>query len=1117
MAWEVIDVSQFNTINSYSSAAASVDGVIIRCGYRGYGSAGTLAKDSKFEMHYSGFSGVAEKIGYYWFSQAISDAEARAEADYVIDTLLAGKRNDMPIYFDSEMANSGAGRADGLSKAARTQYCVAWINRIKERGYRAGVYASESWFVSNLDFSTILNTGASIWVAKYSSYSPSTSSYDAWQFTSSASISGISGNVDKSHFYKDVAGWDDDPTIHVTSVNISNTSLNLTVGQTYTLSASVNPSNATDQGIIWEAENSSIASVNSSGVVTAVGAGTAKIWAEAHENSSIYNTCTVTVSAIRVTGVTLNKSTLNLDISETETLIATVLPSNAGDKSVSWSSSNTAVAIVNSNGLVNPVGNGTCIITVTTNDGGFTASCTVTITTKITGIKLDRTSITIEKGDTDQLYASLIPETATPKPITWSSSNTSIATVDDGLITTLKAGKVTITASVETFSASCECNIIVYPTNITLNFTEITHVVNESPLEDLKVTFEPEDCTERNLVWSSTNSDIVYYDTTEKKLVYTGEMGACYIIAKDVKDHEASCKIEVYIRQATPLPPIMVDCSEYTITLEEKEYMEYSINDGLTWQRDNLFDKLDYNKKYLFCQRLYTHDYYLESFKSGYCEAYTKDIIHVESVKLDTNQLSLKVEEDPQHQFSVTIEPEDAEIKTVLYSFTNSKVGTINSSGLFKALGPGEGTVTVMSMDGGKTDNCTVKVYKKWDKPEAPIITDISSTTITLYYANDMVYSIDGGKTWSTSNIITDLKPNTVYKIVCKLQADGYMLDSDISNETLVMTPATDPESQIPPTSITLSAHKLYFDLNKNTYATLNYTITPANASNKNVIWYSSDDSVMKVNTNGEIYAMGVGSCLIFIRTIAGAKSDSCLCYVYKTIPKPEPPTLKEVTQTTIELNPVDNCEYSIDGINWRDTPLFENLQKDSYYTLYQRVKGEGDYQPPSDPSFGLTIKTLTDEKPGGESPSGYKWAQEVELNNIPIYASPFAQKSDITLEGRYYIFNLIESNHRIRITDIEDFAGVYGHSIGWVKISDLKLIENEIYVGDKVVVDGDINIYSDGSGTFIHKNKEEMYITDIIDSLEYCYGVTPKPGMNRQAFAKADQVVKYKIIDIDE
>jgi len=205
---EIIDISEFNPINDYAAAAKNIDGVIMRTGYRGYGSAGTLVKDGLLETHYQGFSGRT-KVGYYFFTQATSTAEAEEEANYVVNTLIKGKRVDFPIYWDSEGSGApgNSGRADGLSKSDRTDCAIAFVKRIKALGYRAGVYASEYWFRDNLDFNRIVNAGASIWVARYSDVAPSTSQYDAWQFTSSGSIPGIPGNVDRSHVYKNVAGW----------------------------------------------------------------------------------------------------------------------------------------------------------------------------------------------------------------------------------------------------------------------------------------------------------------------------------------------------------------------------------------------------------------------------------------------------------------------------------------------------------------------------------------------------------------------------------------------------------------------------------------------------------------------------------------------------------------------------------------------------------------------------------------------------------------------------------------------------------------------------------------------------------------------------------------------
>ena len=205
--YTVMDISKYNTVTDYTSAAAAINGVLIRIGYRGYGSSGTLVKDPLFDTHYSSFSGKT-KVGIYWFTQAITTAEAVAEANYVY-SLLGSNPVDFPIYIDSEYSNtSHNGRADSLSKADRTTITIAFCERIKELGYRAGVYASDSWYNSNLDLSQLQEKGYSIWVAKYSTSAPTyTTNYDGWQYTSSGSISGVTGNCDLSIFYNDVAGW----------------------------------------------------------------------------------------------------------------------------------------------------------------------------------------------------------------------------------------------------------------------------------------------------------------------------------------------------------------------------------------------------------------------------------------------------------------------------------------------------------------------------------------------------------------------------------------------------------------------------------------------------------------------------------------------------------------------------------------------------------------------------------------------------------------------------------------------------------------------------------------------------------------------------------------------
>ena len=168
--------------------------------------------------------------------------------------------------------------------------------------------------------------------------------------------------------------------VPVDRVALSPSTLNLKEDETGTLTATVEPSNATNKNVTWESSNTSVATVDASGLVTAVSAGTATITVTTEDGDKTA-TCEVTVTAatVSVTGVTLNKTSTSLYVGDTETLTATVEPSDATDKNVTWSSDNEGVATVDATGKVTAVSAGTATITVTTEDGAKTASCTVTV------------------------------------------------------------------------------------------------------------------------------------------------------------------------------------------------------------------------------------------------------------------------------------------------------------------------------------------------------------------------------------------------------------------------------------------------------------------------------------------------------------------------------------------------------------------------------------------------------------------------------------------------------------------------------------------------------------------------------------------------------------------
>ncbi len=171
---------------------------------------------------------------------------------------------------------------------------------------------------------------------------------------------------------------------------------------------------------------------------------------------------TVTV-LIGVTGVTLNQSSIVVNTGKTTQLTATISPANASNMAVNWSTSDSAIASVDNTGKVTGIMPGTVSITVTTVDGSRTANCQVTVEDiKVTGVSLDFTDVTIQPTSTKQLTATITPSDATNKSITWSSSNTSIATVDStGLVAGVAIGTATITVTTLDGGKTTSCIVVI--------------------------------------------------------------------------------------------------------------------------------------------------------------------------------------------------------------------------------------------------------------------------------------------------------------------------------------------------------------------------------------------------------------------------------------------------------------------------------------------------------------------------------------------------------------------------------------------------------------------------------------------------------------------------------
>ncbi len=342
--------------------------------------------------------------------------------------------------------------------------------------------------------------------------------------------------------------------IPVTEVRLSESTVGIVEGSTYKLTATVLPENTTDsKNVSWSSNNEAVATVDANGNVTAKRAGTAVITATSENGKTA--SCTITVNKkdtnITITEVRLNKSTETLTEGDTTTLTATVLPENTTDsKSVSWSSSNSEVAAVDANGTVTAKSAGTAVITATSTNGK-SAGCTVTVSRKeipITEISLDKSSATLTEGETTTLVATVLPENTTDsKNVSWSSSNSEVATVDaNGTVTAKSAGTAVITAtSANGKTAGCTVTVSRKEIPITeISLDKSSATLTEGETTTLVATVLPENTTYgKSVKWSSSNVAVATVDLMGK--VTAKSAGTAVITATSENGKTASCTVTV--------------------------------------------------------------------------------------------------------------------------------------------------------------------------------------------------------------------------------------------------------------------------------------------------------------------------------------------------------------------------------------------------------------------------------------------------------------------------------------------------------------------------------------------------------------------------------------------
>ena len=433
---------------------------------------------------------------------------------------------------------------------------------------------------------------------------------------------------------------------------------------------------------------------------------------------------------VAVTGVKLDKTEANVTVDGQITLKATVSPDNAGNKEVEWSSSDSTIASVDNNGVVTGHKAGTATITVKTKDGGKTATCKVTVTDKVvavTEVKLDKTTAEMKVGDTLTLTATVTPDNATNKKVTWKSDKTDIADVDaNGKVTAKAKGTATITVTTEDGGKTAKCVVTVDEkapetvpvTGITLDKTELTLKVGET--YQLKHTLNPENATNKNVTWSGNN----YVNVTGQGLVtakkVTGDNPVDITVTTQEGNFTATCKVTVTAADKTELETAIteaesaktdiavstdgsdVEPTKKWVTQSEMDSFDNAITDAETVKNNNNATAEQITEAITALNG--AKEAFVKAQKAGTKET----VVKVDSVTLNNSSLTLTVDETA--TLTATVTPENATNKEIKWESNNQSIATVDENGTVTAVGEGTATITATA-DGVKAE-CTVTVNK---------------------------------------------------------------------------------------------------------------------------------------------------------------------------------------------------------------------------------------------------------------------------------------------------------------------------------------------------------------------------------------------------------------------
>lgn len=624
-----------------------------------------------------------------------------------------------------------------------------------------------------------------------------------------------------------------------------------------------------------------------------------------NKNATDKDLILITGGMLPVEAIILDKLAVTLQSGRSVGLDVKFLPENATNKEIKWFTSNTNIAVVSSEGVVTGKAPGTAVITAVSHNGTLTA-CTITvIPSDLSGLSIDKASISINPGETEQLEAIFSPP-AEDDGVIWLSDNQRVATVsDEGLVTAVSTGSAVITAvsiKDDSIFANCNINVITPVTEVELDKHELEVKVGYA--DKLTASVLPEDASYKGIVWTSDSESIV--KVSQLGDITAIKLGTAYVTARSIYNPsiKAVCKVLV-----VPVPVEGVILDKQVVSLYPDDYVlinadvlpANATDKSVRWESANnniasvtaegLVKAIGLGETTITAISLY------DTSKKAVCVV---RVIPrpVTRVKFTSSVETVKV--GSSKTLEVTISPDNATNKKLVWTSSDETIATVTEDGLITGRAVGAVTITAAWEDNPQIkDVCTLTVEPI--KVSGVALNTYTSTMdvgeeITIVATVLPANATNKNIVWTSNN--TSVATVSSTGVVTALAAGRAVITAASEEDGTIKAVCTITVNQAEVSSVSLSRSSVSLVVGDS--VTLYATISPTSAPDKRVEWKSNNTSVAVVSTNGVVTAVGPGNAVITVTSkVKPTCKDTCSVYVSDAI-SPTPSVVPTPSPTAI-------------------------------------------------------------------------------------------------------------------------------------------------------------------------------------------------------------------------